>query len=84
MPLRGAPVVVSRRNTGAPADSAVTIYDGPLDAQGAFVACGTPAGETVHIQARAATRHWSASAESVAGTIGWAVVRAAADTTGKR
>jgi Carboxypeptidase regulatory-like domain len=84
VPLRGAPVVVSRLKTGAPADSAVTIYDGPLDAQGAYLACGTPAGELVRIQARAAVPHWSASAESVAGTIGWAVVRVAADTTGRR
>ena len=77
-PLRGAPVRVMRRKRvfvdSVAIDSGATIYDGTLDDQGSFVACGIPAGEWVHIESTDGPP-WKSVAHSTAGVIGWQLIR---------
>lgn len=80
LPLQDAPVVVARRTRaiidGQTVDSITTIYDGMLDTQGAYVACGIPAGDLVQIESRAGdTTPWSSAALSSAGAVGWQLIR---------
>jgi hypothetical protein len=79
-PLKHAPVVVARRTRaiidGQRVDSITTLYDGTLDTQGAYVACGIPDGDLVQIEGRAhADAPWSSAALSTAGAVGWQVIR---------
>ena len=79
-PLRGAPVRVMRRKRvfvdSVAIDSGATIYDGTLDDQGSFVACGIPDGEWVHIESTAGVGPpWKSVAQSTAGIIGWQLIR---------
>lgn len=80
LPLQQAPVVVARRTRaiidGQRVDSITTLYDGTLDPQGAYVACGIPDGDIVQIEGRAhAEPAWSSAALSTAGAVGWQVIR---------
>ncbi len=80
LPLQQAPVVVARRTRaiidGQRVDSITTLYDGTLDPQGAYVACGIPDGDLVQIEGRAhADPPWSSAALSTAGAVGWQVIR---------
>lgn len=80
LPLQQAPVVVARRTRaiidGERVDSITTLYNGTLDQQGAFVACGIPDGDLVQIESRArADAPWSSAALSTAGAVGWQVIR---------
>lgn len=80
LPLQQAPVVVARRTRaiidGERVDSITTLYNGTLDQQGAYVACGIPDGDLVQIESRArADAPWSSAALSTAGAVGWQVIR---------
>ncbi len=78
-PLRDAPVRVMRRKRvfvdSVPIDSGATIYEGTLDDQGSFVACGIPAGEWLHIESTDPGPPWNSVARSTAGVIGWQLIR---------
>jgi hypothetical protein len=78
-PLANSAVVVSRRGgpagvTGA--DTSVVMHEGPLDAQGAYVACGIPDGAELRVESGSGvTPPWASSARVTAGAVGWHHVR---------
>lgn len=79
-PLQDAPVTVFRHTRsivdGQTVDSITTVYEGTLDSQGGYVACGIPDGDMVQIVSRTGDESaWSSAALSTAGTIGWQLVR---------
>jgi hypothetical protein len=79
-PLRDTPIVVARRTRavvdGQTIDSITTLYQGTLDGDGAYVACGIPDGDLVQIEGHVdGTAVWASAARATAGSVGWQLIR---------
>jgi Carboxypeptidase regulatory-like domain len=77
-PLRGLPIVVSRSVpiSAQGGDSVIAAHVATLDASGAYLACGVPAGQILHVSNRPEDPSpWRDSVTVSRGLVGWFVVR---------